>query len=195
MGGDGILVGADGVARCAWAGSSPDYLRYHDAEWGVPVHGETALLERLILESFQSGLAWITILRKRENFRAAFAGFDADAIAAFGEADVARLMADAGIVRNRRKIEAAIANARATVALRDEGGLDAFVWSFVPATHTPPATLADLPTTSPEAKALAKALKDKGFRHLGPTTVYAGMSACGLVDDHLTGCFRSGAGR
>ena len=191
----GLIVGADGLARCAWAGSTPDYLDYHDTEWGVPVHGEQALYERLTLEAFQSGLAWITILRKREGFRSAFAGFDPEVVATFGEEDRARLMADTGIVRNRLKVNAAIHNAGAVLALRDHGGLDELIWSHAPADHTPPATTADLRATSPESVALAKALKKNGFVFVGPTTMYAAMQACGLVDDHLVGCHRAGGRR
>ncbi|TPG15924.1 DNA-3-methyladenine glycosylase I [Pedococcus bigeumensis] len=191
----GLTVGADGLARCAWAGSTPDYLEYHDTEWGVPVHSEQALYERLTLEAFQSGLAWITILRKREGFRSAFADFDPEVVATFGEEDRARLMADTGIVRNRLKVNAAIHNAGAVLALRDRGGLDDFIWSHAPADHTPPATTADLRATSTESVALAKALKKNGFVFVGPTTMYAAMQACGLVDDHLVGCHRAGGRR
>jgi DNA-3-methyladenine glycosylase I len=155
------------------------------------VHGEAALFERISLEAFQSGLSWLTILRKREGFRAAFAGFDPEVVAAFGEADVERLLADPGIVRNRAKILAAVANARATLALRDtvDGGLDALVWSFAPEPGRPaPATLADVPATTADSIALAKALKRHGLVFVGPTTAYAAMQACGLVDDHLAGC-------
>lgn len=176
--------------RCFGDGD-PLYERYHDAEWGVPVRGEAALFERLVLEGFQSGLAWITILRKREAFRAAFAGFDAKAVAAFDDADVARLLADAGIVRNRQKIEATIANARALVALHAAGrSLEQIVWSHAPdrTAHVRPATWADVPATSPESVALAKELKAAGFRFVGPTTAYAAMQACGVVDDHLASC-------
>ena len=188
-----LLVGEDGLARCPWAGSTPDYLAYHDTEWGVPVRGEQALYERLTLEAFQSGLSWRTILLKRESFRAAFADFDADTVAAYGPPDVDRLMADAGIVRNRRKVDAAIANARATVALREQGGLEAFIWGFRPEPGPAPRTTADIPTTSPESLALSKALKKAGFAHVGPTTMYALMQAIGLVDDHLVGCHRRGS--
>ena len=191
----GLTVGEDGLARCGWAGSTPDYLDYHDTEWGVPVHGEQALYERLTLEAFQSGLAWITILRKREGFRSAFAGFDPEVVATFGEEDRARLMADTGIVRNRLKVNAAIHNAGAVLALRDRGGLDDFIWSHAPTDHTPPATTADLRATSPESVALAKGLKKNGFVFVGPTTMYAAMQACGLVDDHLVGCHRAGGRR
>jgi len=191
----GLVVGADGIARCAWAGSTPDYLDYHDTEWGVPVHGERALYERLTLEAFQSGLAWITILRKREGFRAAFAGFDPEVVARFDDDDRARLMADTGIVRNRLKVDAAIKNAAAVLALREAGGLDELVWSHAPEHHTPPQTTADFRATSPESVALAKALKRAGFVFVGPTTMYAAMQACGLVDDHLAGCHRAGGQR
>jgi DNA-3-methyladenine glycosylase I len=188
-----LLVGDDGLARCAWAGSTPDYLAYHDTEWGVPVRGEQALFERLTLEAFQSGLSWLTILRKREAFRLAFAAFDPERVAAFDDADRARLLADASIVRNRLKVDAAITNARAVVALRDTGGLDELFWSFAPVAHARPAGPDDLRATSPESVALAKALKKAGFVFVGPTTMYAAMQACGVVDDHLEGCHRAGA--
>jgi DNA-3-methyladenine glycosylase I len=188
-----LLVGDDGLARCAWAGSTPDYLAYHDTEWGVPVRGEQALFERLTLEAFQSGLSWLTILRKREAFRQAFAQFDPERVAAFGDADRARLLGDASIVRNRLKVDAAITNARAVVALRDTGGLDELFWSFAPVAHVRPAGPGDLRATSLESVALAKALKKAGFVFVGPTTMYAAMQACGVVDDHLEGCHRAGA--
>ena len=188
----GLVVDDSGVARCWWAGSTDDYMAYHDDEWGVAVHGETRLYERLTLEAFQSGLSWLTILRKREGFRVAFAGFDAETVAAFGERDVERLMADSSIVRNRLKIRAAISNAQAVVRLRDHGGLDQVVWSFAPSGRRPPVTSADVPATSTESIALTRALKRNGFAFVGPTTLYAAMQACGLVDDHLAGCFRSG---
>jgi len=181
-----LVVGEDGLARCRWGGSTPDYLRYHDEEWGKPVRDADALYEKLCLEAFQSGLSWLTILRKRENFRAAFAGFDVERVAAFGADDVARLMADAGIVRNRAKIEAVIHNAGRVLAL--DRSLDELLWSFAPVTHARPATLADVPGISPESTAMAKELKRRGFRFVGPTTAYAMMQACGLVDDHLQGC-------
>jgi DNA-3-methyladenine glycosylase I len=187
----GLVRGEDGLLRCAWGTSSPEYRRYHDQEWGRPVHGEAALYERFSLEAFQSGLSWLTILRKREAFRAAFAGFDPDAVAVFGPGDVERLLADVGIVRNRAKIEAAMANARATLALREAypGGLDGLVWSFAPRPRRRrPASMAEVPATSPESVAMAKALKRHGFVFVGPTTAYAAMQACGLVDDHLEGC-------
>jgi DNA-3-methyladenine glycosylase I len=190
----GLVVGADGLARCAWAASTPDYLVYHDTEWGVPVHGEQALFERLTLEAFQSGLSWLTILRKREAFRAAFAGFAPDVVAGYAEADRARLLADAGIVRNRLKVDAAIRNAAAVVALRSDGGLDELFWSHAPAEHPRPRTTEDLRATTPESVALAKALKRAGFVFVGPTTAYAAMQACGVVDDHLEGCHRAADG-
>ncbi len=185
-----LQVDEAGVTRCSWALSAAEYMAYHDQEWGVVVHGETRLFERLTLEAFQSGLSWLTILRKREGFRAAFAGFDVEAVAAFAEADYQRLMADTSIVRNRLKIRAAMTNAQAVVALRDEGGLDELLWSFAPVGRPQPRTSADVPATSAESVALAKTLKYKGFVFVGPTTMYAAMQACGLVDDHLAGCFR-----
>jgi DNA-3-methyladenine glycosylase I len=182
-----LVTGPDGLARCAWGASAPEYVRYHDEEWGKPVHDADALFERLCLEAFQSGLSWLTILRKRENFRAAFAGFRIASVARFGERDVERLLSDAGIVRNRAKIEAAIANARAAAELDDLGAL---IWSFAPdPTRRPaPRSLAEVPPTTPESTALAKELKRRGFRFVGPTTAYALMQACGLVNDHLEGC-------
>jgi DNA-3-methyladenine glycosylase I len=187
----GLVVGGDGLARCPWGAGSEVYRAYHDEEWGRPISGEAAYLERLTLEAFQSGLSWLTILNKRENFRAAFAGFEADRVAAFDDNDRARLMADAGIVRNRLKIDAAITNAAATVRLRDEGGLEGLVERFRPDSHTPPVNSEDVPATSPESVALSKALKKQGFVFVGPTTMYALMQAIGLVDDHLVGCHRS----
>lgn len=184
----GPVHGTDGRLRCPWAGASPDYLAYHDDEWGKPVHGEQALFERIMLEAFQSGLSWITILRKREGFRAAFSGFDPDIVAAFTAEDVERLMQNAGIVRNRQKINAAITNAKATIALRASGGLDAFIWSYAPVDSVPPATMHDVPATTPESIALAKALKKAGFVFVGPTTAYAAMQAIGMVNDHLVDC-------
>jgi DNA-3-methyladenine glycosylase I len=178
------------VTRCFGDGD-PLYERYHDEEWGRPVTDERGLFERMSLEAFQSGLAWITILRKREAFRAAFAGFEPEAVAGFGDDDVARLLADAGIVRNRAKIEATIANARATVALHDDGAtLHELIWErHRPAPRdAPPQTWAEVPSQTPETVALAKDLKRRGFRFVGPTTLYALMQACGVVDDHLAGC-------
>lgn len=186
-----LALGADGLMRCAWPGLDPLYLAYHDTEWGRAVHGEHELFERLVLEGFQSGLAWITILRKRGGFRAAFADFDPEIVAEFGEPDVQRLMADASIVRNQAKIRASIVNARAVLDLRDHGGLDDFLWSFAPVEHTRPASMADYQASTPESVALSKALKSRGFTFVGPTTMYAAMQACGLVDDHMSGCFRA----
>jgi DNA-3-methyladenine glycosylase I len=175
--------------RCFGDGN-PLYERYHDEEWGLPVRDERGLFERISLEAFQSGLAWITILRKREGFRRAFAGFDPEVVAAFGKTDVARLLADAEIVRNRAKIDATIANARATLALREtETPLHELVWAFAPPRRSRrPTSWEEVPAQTPESKALAKALKAVGFRFVGPTTAYAAMQACGLVDDHLVGC-------
>jgi DNA-3-methyladenine glycosylase I len=188
---DDLVTGPDGRDRCGWAGATPIYLDYHDDEWGVPQHDGVRLFEKLCLEAFQSGLSWLTILRKRENFRAAFAGFDPEKVAAFGEDDVARLLADTGIVRNRAKIEASIQNARATLDLPD--GLAPLLWSYAPdpAARPRPRTFADLTATTPESTAMAKDLRKRGFRFVGPTTAYALMQACGLVDDHLAGCWRA----
>ena len=188
----GPLVGPDGLARCPWATSDDLNRDYHDTEWGLPVHGEAAHLERLTLEAFQSGLSWRTILAKRPAFREVFAHFDPDVVAAYGEADVARLMQDARIVRNRRKVDAAVTNARATVALRDEGGLEALVQGFRPEVLPAPETTEEMQTTSPESVALSRALKKRGFVHVGPTTMYALMEAIGVIDDHLVGCHRRG---
>ena len=187
-----VVIGEDGLARCAWGASTPDYVRYHDEEWGRPVHGDDALFERLTLEAFQSGLSWLTILNKRPAFRAAFADFDAETVAAYDDADRARLMADVGIVRHRLKIDAAITNARATVALRAEGGLAAYVEGFRPEVGPAPATTEEMVTTSPESVALSRGLKKQGFVFVGPTTMYALMEAIGIVDDHLVGCHRRG---
>jgi DNA-3-methyladenine glycosylase I len=181
-----LLHGADGLGRCPWAGSAPEYIDYHDTEWGQPIRTDDGLFERLALEGFQSGLSWLTILRKRPAFRAGFAGFVIDKVAAFDDADRARLLADAGIVRNRAKIDATIANARAALDLPD--GLAALLWSYAPAHRPRPRRLADVPPTSPESIAMSKDLKRRGFRFVGPTTAYALMQAAGLVDDHLTGC-------
>jgi DNA-3-methyladenine glycosylase I len=188
----GVSVGDDGVARCPWAGDDPVMRAYHDTEWGVPVVGEAAHLERLTLEAFQSGLSWRTILLKRPAFREAFADFDAEQIAAYDEGDVARLMADAGIVRNLAKVNAAITNARATVALRANVGLVAFIEAHRPPAGPAPRDTSDLHTSTPESLALSKALKKAGFAFVGPTTMHALMEAIGLVDDHLAGCHRRG---
>ncbi len=177
--------------RCGWAGSAPEYVAYHDEEWGRPLRGVSAMFERLCLEGFQSGLSWLVILRKRPAFRAAFAGFDPATVATFDDADVQRLMGDAGIVRNRAKIVATIHNAQRVLAL--DRPLDELLWSFAPdpAAHRRPATLADVPATSPESVAMARALKRHGLRFVGPTTCYALMQAAGLVDDHVAGCWRA----
>jgi DNA-3-methyladenine glycosylase I len=188
----GVVVGDDGVARCPWAGDDPVMRGYHDTEWGLPVDGEAAHLERLTLEAFQSGLAWRTILLKWPAFRDAFAGFDAERVAAYDERDVARLMGDAGIVRNLAKVNAAITNARATMSLRESGGLAAFIEAHRPPPGPAPRDTADLQTTTPASLALSKALKKAGFSFVGPTTMHALMEAIGLVDDHLAGCHRRG---
>lgn len=187
-----LAVGADGLTRPLWASRDPLLRQYYDTEWGMPVRDEQGLFERLSLEAFQSGLSWATILRKRPAFRAAFDGFDPDLVAAYGPADVARLMGDAGIVRNRRKIDATIANAAATVALRSQGGLARLIWSFQPAQTPRPVTQADVPSSSPESIALAKELKRRGFAFVGPTTLYALMEAVGIVDTHPMGSYRRG---
>lgn len=187
-----LLIGDDGTARCAWAGADAEYQRYHDEEWGTALHGDRRLFEKMSLEGFQAGLAWITILRKRPRFREVFLDFEPDAVAAFGPADVERLMQDAGIVRNRAKIEAVIGNA-GLVAEMGEGELDALLWSFAPAEHTPPATFADVPAVTPESSAMSKELRRRGFRFVGPTTMYALMQSSGMVDDHVAGCWRAAA--
>jgi len=181
--------------RCWWASAAPEYIAYHDEEWGRPVRDDRALFEKLSLEAFQSGLSWLTILRKRESFRAAFAGFEIERVAAFGEDDVARLLEDAGIVRNRAKIESTIANARAALDL--DVGLSELLWSFAPPARPRPRSEDQVPASTPESKAMARELKQRGFRFVGPTTAYALMQACGLVDDHLDGCLvgRSTQGR
>ena len=183
----GVVIGVDGLARCPWGASAPDYLPYHDTEWGKALHGDAALFERVSLEAFQSGLSWITILRKRPAFRAAFAGFDPARVALFDEADVERLLADAGIVRNRAKVLATIANARAVLDL--DGSLDELLWSFAPRPPRPaPRGFGDVPAVTDESTAMAKALKRHGFRFVGPTTAYALMQATGMVNDHLADC-------
>ncbi|MFB6843289.1 DNA-3-methyladenine glycosylase I [Streptomyces sp. NPDC056373] len=183
------LAGPDGALRCPWALSAPEYVAYHDEEWGRPVHGDDALFERLSLEAFQSGLSWITILRRRPGFRAAFADFKIASVAAFTEEDRERLLADAGIIRNRAKIDATLANARA-LSEWAPGELDELIWSHAPdpAGRPVPKTLSDVPPVTPESTALSKALKKRGLRFVGPTTAYALMQACGLVDDHLETC-------
>jgi len=187
------LAGSDGALRCPWALSTEDYVSYHDEEWGRPVHGDDALYERLCLEAFQSGLSWITILRRRPGFRAAFADFKIASVAAFTDADKERLLADAGIIRNRAKIEATVANAR-VLAEWAPGELDELIWSFAPdpAGRPAPKSLADVPAVTDESTALSKTLKKRGIRFVGPTTAYALMQACGLVDDHLADCVARG---
>jgi DNA-3-methyladenine glycosylase I len=183
------IAGHDGLLRCPWALSTEDYVAYHDDEWGRPVHGDDALYERLCLEAFQSGLSWITILRRREGFRAAFADFRIAEVAAFTDADQERLLADPGIIRNRAKIEATLANAR-VLAEWAPGELDELIWSYAPdaASRPAPKTLADIPAVTEESTVLSKALKKRGIRFVGPTTAYALMQACGLVNDHLSDC-------
>lgn len=187
-----LIVGADGLARPLWAAHDPLLQRYYDTEWGMPVRDEAGVFERVSLEAFQSGLSWTIILRKREAFRQAFADFDPDAVARFTDGDIARLMDDRGIVRNRRKIEATIGNAAATVRLRARGGLADLIWSFRPAQTPRPRTLAEIPTRSPESEALARALKAEGLTFVGPTTAFALMEAIGIVDTHLLGSHRRG---
>ena len=182
----GPVAGPDGKLRCPWGLSAPEYVRYHDEEWGRPVHGDQAIFERLCLEGFQSGLSWLTILRKRENFRAAFAGFDPQQVAGFGDADRERLLQDAGIVRNRAKINAVIVNARATLNVE----LSDLVWKYAAdATAPAPVTLGDVPGQTPASKALSAELRRNGFIFIGPVTAYATMQACGLVNDHLSDCY------
>lgn len=186
----GAVIGDDGRGRCPWGAGPPDYAEYHDTEWGNAVHGQQALFERITLEAFQSGLSWLTILRKRTAFRDAFAGFDPKRVARFDETDRQRLLTDAGIVRNRAKIDAAMRNAAIVVSL--DTTLDELLWSFAPARSRPrPATIAEVPATSPESTAMAKELKRRGFSFVGPTTCYALMQAIGMVDDHLVGCWRA----
>ncbi|MFD4863219.1 MULTISPECIES: DNA-3-methyladenine glycosylase I [Streptomyces] len=191
----GAEAAPDGGLRCPWGLSTEDYLTYHDTEWGRPVHGDDALFERLCLEAFQSGLSWLTILRRREGFRSAFAGFKIPAVADFTDADKERLLADAGIIRNRAKIDATLANAKVLAGWR-AGELDELIWSYAPdpAGRPAPRTVGDVPAVTPESTALAKDLKKRGLRFVGPTTAYALMQACGLVDDHLADCVARGTG-
>lgn len=186
------VLGPDGLRRPAWAATDPMLQHYYDTEWGMPVTDEQGLYERISLEAFQAGLSWAIILRKREGFRRAFHDFHPETVAEFGDDDVERLLADTGIVRNRMKIVAAITNAKATIALREEGGLPEFVWSFKPEKTPTPASYAEIPTTSPESIALSKALRKKGFAFVGPTTMFALMEAIGMVDTHLLSSHRRG---
>lgn len=186
-----VLTDSDGRAHCGWAGDDAEYRRYHDEEWGTPLHGDRALFEKMSLEGFQAGLSWITILRKRPRFREVFGGFEPRTVAAFDDGDVERLMTDTGIIRNRAKIEATIGNAR-LVSEMPEGELDAFMWSFAPVDARPrPLSMAEVPATTAESVALSKELRRRGFRFVGPTTMYALMQSTGMVDDHLAGCWRA----
>lgn len=185
-----LIAGPDHRERCAWVGDDAEYRRYHDEEWGTPLHGDRALFEKTALEGFQAGLSWITILRKRPRFREVFAGFEPEAVADFDESDVERLMADAGIIRNRAKIEATIGNARLVRAM-DDGEFDALMWSFAPAPGIRPTSFADVPAVTPESTAMSKELRRRGFRFVGPTTMYALMQSAGMVDDHIEGCWRA----
>jgi DNA-3-methyladenine glycosylase I len=189
-----LIMGADGRARCWWCGDDPDYVAYHDVDWGTPIHDDRALYELLCLEGFQAGLSWITILRKRPAFRLAFDGFDVEKVAAYGDAEIDRLLGDAGIIRHRGKIEATIGNARAVLELHDGGRtLDSLVWKMGvhPKGRERPAAIGEVPPMTPEAAALSKELKKLGFRFVGPTTVYAFLQSAGVVDDHLAGCWRA----
>ncbi|OYN92033.1 DNA-3-methyladenine glycosylase I [Parenemella sanctibonifatiensis] len=188
-----LIIGEDGLARPAWASTDPMMCDYYDTEWGMPVRDEQGLYERISLEAFQAGLSWATILRKRPAFREAFDGFDPDRVASYGDAEFDRLMSDEGIVRNRAKITATITNAKATIALRDKGGLVDFVWSFQPNQTPTPRTAAEVPSSSPESVALSKALRKEGFAFVGPTTMYALMEAVGIIDTHLVGSHRRGS--
>ena len=188
-----LFIGEDGLARTPWAGSNSLLLEYYDTEWGLPIHEEQGLFERVSLEAFQAGLSWLTILRKRPAFRQAFHDFDPDAVALMTDAQLDEQLQNPGIIRNRAKIYATRTNAQATIALRAEGGLDAFLWSFKPAQTPRPLALADVPTTSPESIALSKALRKRGFAFVGPTTMHALMEAIGIIDTHLVGSFRRGS--
>ena len=193
---DAVVVGEDGRGRCWWCGVDPLYVAYHDEEWGVPVHDDRELFERLMLEGFQAGLSWLTILRKRQHFARAFDGWDPEAVAAYGEADVARLLADPGIVRNRLKVAGAVTNARAFLRLADEvGSFDAYVWGFVggsPIVRPRATSRGEIPATSPESDALSTDLRRRGFTFVGSTICYAFLQSAGLVDDHAAGCWRAG---
>ncbi|MDQ1123527.1 DNA-3-methyladenine glycosylase I [Microbacterium trichothecenolyticum] len=187
-----LTTGADGITRCAWAGSDAEYQRYHDEEWGTELRGDRPLFEKMSLEGFQAGLAWITILRKRPRFREVFHGFEPATVAAFGPDDVERLLQDAGIIRHRGKIEAVIGNAKIVAGMAD-GEFDELMWSFAPATHEPPTTFAEVPAVTPESTAMSKELRRRGLRFVGPTTMYALMQSSGMVDDHVRGCWRAAA--
>ncbi|MDO5742899.1 MAG: DNA-3-methyladenine glycosylase I [Micrococcaceae bacterium] len=189
----GLIVGEDALARPAWAATDPMMRAYYDTEWGMPVRDEHGVFERLSLEAFQSGLSWATILRKRENFREAFAGFDPEVVQGFGDATISQLLGNAGIIRNRAKILATIKNAKATIALREDGGLADFIWSFQPESTPVPRTPEEVPTSSIESAAMSKALKKRGFAFVGPTTMFALMEALGIVDTHLIGSHRRGS--
>jgi DNA-3-methyladenine glycosylase I len=184
-----LITGSDGVVRCAWTGADAEYQRYHDEEWGVPLRGDRLLFEKMALEGFQAGLSWITILRKRPRFREVFAGFDPETVAAFDDDDVERLMADAGIIRNRAKILATMGNARLVVGMA-EGELDELMWSFAPAPGIRPRSFDDVPAVTDESTAMSKSLRKRGFRFVGATTMYALMQSSGMVDDHVEGCWR-----
>ncbi|QAV69103.1 DNA-3-methyladenine glycosylase I [Salinibacterium sp. UTAS2018] len=191
---EALITGPDSRARCSWVGDDEQYRDYHDTEWGNPMRGDHKLFEKIMLEAFQAGLSWITILRRREGIRDAFDQFDAAVIANYGDEDVARLLDDPRIIRNKLKVSAAITNAHATLELTrdDPGALDRLLWSFAPAPRTTrPATFADVPATTAESTAMSKALKARGFRFVGPTTMYALMQSAGMVDDHLKGCWRA----
>ena len=185
-----VTAGFDGVSRCAWVGADAEYARYHDEEWGQPLHGDRALFEKMALEGFQAGLSWITILRKRPRFREVFAGFDPETVAAFDDDDIERLMADAGIIRNRAKILATIGNARLVTEMA-EGELDELMWSFAPARGIRPRSFHDVPAVTAQSTAMSKELRKRGFRFVGPTTMYALMQSSGMVDDHVEGCWRA----
>lgn len=187
-----LIAGPDDRARCAWVGDDAEYRRYHDEEWGTPLRGDRALFEKMALEGFQAGLSWITILRKRPHFREVFAGFNPETVAEFDEADVERLMLDPGIIRNRAKIEATIGNARIVRGMA-QGELDTLMWSFAPARRDRPASFAEVPAVTPESTAMSKELRRRGFRFVGPTTMYALMQSAGMVDDHVEGCWRATA--
>jgi len=185
-----IVIGEDGIARCAWVGHDAEYARYHDEEWGRPLHGDQQLFEKISLEGFQAGLSWITILRRRPGFREVFQGFEVDRVAALGPRDVATFMLDERIIRNRAKIEATISNARVVLAMRP-GELDELIWNYAPTAGKRPSALSALPAVTPESTALSTTLRARGFRFVGPTTMYALMQSAGLVDDHVVGCHRA----